>query len=296
MITMNIGKWLLQMRHERNLDLRALAALTGLDIGTISKIENGRTQATLGTIVRSGVGMDVTATEFIQDWQGVPFSLVDGGYVSGEKTAPTLRDVEAVITCARMSKVTICDWLANALNSIASLQGEAIPPLAPEEIEKFLFGPLWLYCEVQYPAEMAAEDILDILKQDGVVIMSDIAAYLRKCKSTKQLSSERIDALLKISLGRIKMNDILILDQEFEQGGKIVAMYWHAYLFHEGVLRSLAYPSNSTDSWGSISTEQKVRLALMFITICRWLQHVRKNDTSWIRDLRLRFQQLYILH
>lgn len=289
---MNIGEWLLQIRRERKLDLRALAAQTGLDIGTISKIENGRTQATLGTIVRAGVGMDVTASGFIQDWQGMPFSLVNGP----AETVPTLGDVEAVFTCARMSRETICVWMANALNNIASLQGEAITPFAPEEIEKFLFGPMWLRCEVQYPAEMAAEGILDILRQDGVVIMSDIAAYLRKCKSTKQFSSERLDALLKISLGRIKMNDILILDQELEQGGKIVALYWHAYLFHEGVLRSLAYPSNSSVSRGAISTEQQVRLALMFITICRWLQHIRKNDTSWIRDLRRRFRQLYILY
>ena len=92
------------------------------------------------------------------------------------------------------------------------------------------------------------------------------------------------------------MNDILILDQELEQGGKIVAMYWQAYLFHEEVLRLLALSSNRSVSEGVISTEQEVRLALMFITICRWLQLIRKNDTSWIRELRLRFRQLNMLH
>ncbi len=303
---MNIGEWLLQMRRKRKLDLRALAAQTGLDIGTISKIENGRTQATLGTIVRAGVGLRVTAADFIQDWQGVPFSLVDGAHVSGEETVPTLQDVEAFITGARTDKQTICVWMANSLNNIASLQGEVIPLFEPAVIEKLLFGPLWHSYEVQYPPEMATEDILDILRQNGVMILSDIAAYLKKTIGKKQITPERLDALLKFSMkegnrleigavGRIKMIDVLLLDQELEQGGNIVAMYWNVCLFHEEMLRLQTHSVDPFVSKGTLSADQEVRLVLVFITMCRWLQHRSKSEPSWIRDLRLRFRQLNIL-
>ncbi len=306
-IPMNIGEWLLHMRRKRKLDLRALAAQTGLDIGTISKIENGRTQATLGTIVRAGVGLGVTANDFIQDWQGKPFSLVDEPHVIGDETIPTLQDVEAFVTSARTDRQTICVWMANSLNSIASLKGEVIPLFEPEVIEKLLFGPLWYRYEVQYPPEMEAEDILDILRQTGVLILSDISAYLKKTYGKKHILPERLDALLKVSVKggnrleigsveRIKMIDVLLLDQELEQGGKIVAMYWNVCLFHDEMLHLLAHSSDRSVSERAISAEQEVRLALVFITICRWLQHISKNDTSWIRDLRLRFRQLNILN
>ncbi len=304
---MNIGEWLLQMRRVRKFDLRALAAQAGLDIGTISKIENGRTQATLGTIVRAGIGLGVTSNDFIQDWQGKPFSLVDGARVIGEETVPTLQDVKAFVTCARTDKQTICVWMANSLNRIASLQGEVIPLFEPEMIEKLMFGPLWQRYEVQYPPAMAAEDILEILRQNGVLILCDIGAYLKNTYGKKQITSERLDAFLKIAVKegssveigqveRIKMIDVLLLDQELEQDGKIVSMYWNVCLFHEEMLRWQAHSHDRSVSQGALSTEQEVRLALVFITICRWLQHISKHDPSWIRDLRLRFRQLNILN
>ena len=302
---MNIGEWLLQVRRERKLDLRALAAQTGLDIGTISKIENGRTKATLGTIVRVGIGLGVTANDFIHDWQGKPFSLIDGAPVIGEETVPTLQDVEAFVTYARTDKQAICVWVANSLNRIASLQGEVIPLYEPEVIEKLLFGPLWQRYEVQYPPDMPTEDILDILSQNGVLILSDIRAYLRQISGGKQTNPERLDALLKDtvkegnrleigSVERIKMIDVLLLDHELEQDGKIVAMYWSVCLFQEAMLRGQTHSSDRFVSQEALSAGQEVRLALVFITICRWLQHISKNDTTWIRDLRQRFEQLNI--
>jgi transcriptional regulator with XRE-family HTH domain len=306
-IPINIGEWLLQVRRRRKLDLRALAAQTGLDIGTISKIENGRTQATLGTIVRAGIGLGVTANDFIHDWQGKPFSLIHEAHLIGEKTVPTLQDVEAFVTFARTDQQAICAWVANSLNRIASLQGEVILPFEPEVIGKLLFGPLWLRYEVQYPPEMPAEDILDILSQNGVLILSDIGAYLRQISGKKQTTSERLGAFLKVSakernrleigpLERIKMIDVLLLDQELEQDGKIVAMYWNVYLFHEEMLRLQVHPNDLSVSQGALLTEQEARAVLMFITICRWLQHISKHDPSWIHDLRLEFRQLNILN
>jgi transcriptional regulator with XRE-family HTH domain len=304
---MNIGEWLLQTRRKHKFDLRALAAQTGLDIGTISKIENGRTQATLGTIVRAGGGLGVTANDFIHDWQGKPFSLVDEPQAIGDGTVPTLQDVEAFVILARTDRQTICVWVAKSLNNIASLQGEVIPLFEPEVIEKLLFGPLWHRYEVQYPPEMATEDILDILRQSGVLILSDISAYLKKTNGKKHILPERLDALLKVSVKggnrleigsveRIKMIDVLLLDQTLEQGGKIVAMYWNICLFYDEIRHLQAHSSDHSVSEGDISAEQEVRLALVFITICRWLQHLSKNDTSWIRDLRLRFRQLNLLN
>lgn len=304
---MNIGEWLQQIRRNRQFDLRALATRTGLDIGTISKIENGRTQATLGTIVRAGVGLGVTANDFIQDWQGKPVSLMNDPHVVGEETVPTLQDVEAFVTCAHTNRQIICIWIANSLNRIALLQGEVIPLFEPEVIEKLLFGPLWHRYEVQYPPEMESEDVLDIVSQNGVLILSDISAYLKKAYNKKLILPDRLDALLKFSLKggnhleigsveRIKMIDVLLLDQALQQGGKIVAMYWNVCLFHDEMTRLQAHSDDRSISDGAILMEQEVRLALVFITICRWLQHRSNNDTSWIRDLRQRFRQLNILN
>ncbi len=304
---MNIGEWLQQMRRKRQFDLRALATRTGLDIGTISKIENGRTQATLGTIVRAGIGLGVTVNDFIQDWQGRPISLMNGLHATGEETVPTFQDIEAFVTCARTERQIICIWMADSLNHIASLQGEVIPFFEPEVIEKLLFGPLWHRYELQYPPEMAVKDILEILRQSGILILSDISAYLKKIYEKKQILPDRIDALLKFSMKdgnhleigsveRVKLIDVLLLDQELKQDGKIIAMYWNVCLFQIEMIHLQAESVVNSDSVGVISAEQEVRLALVFIIMCRWLQHMSNNDTSWIRDLRLRFRQLNIFN
>ncbi len=228
---------------------------------------------------------------------------LQGAAVIGEETVPTLHDVEAFVTCARTNKQAIGVWVANSLNKIASLQGEVIPLFEPEMIENLLFGPLWQRYEVQYPQDISAEDILDILRQNGVLILSDIRAYLRQIAGRKQTSSEKLDVLLKgagkeesrVEIGpveRVKMIDVLLLDQELEQEGKIVAMYWSVCLFHEAMLSWLGHSSEPSVAHEALSAEQESRLALVFITICRRLQHASKNDTAWIRDLRQRFEQL----
>ena len=304
---MNIGEWLLNMRRKRKFDLRDLAAQTGLDIGTISKIENGRTQATLGTFVRAGKGLGVTANDFIQNWQGKPFSLPNESQVIEEATIPTLQDIEALVTWARVDKQPISIWIAKALNSVSSLQGEAVPLFEPEVVEKLLFGPLWLRHEVQYPPEMLTEEILDILRLHGVMIPNDISAYFAKIESKKQITTERTTTLLKVflkegslleigSAERFKMPDVLLLDQELKQNGKIIAMLWNVCLFHIEMLRLQAHISDQTGTQGAISAKQEVRLALMFINVCRWLQHINKNDTSWIHDLRMKLRQLNLLN
>ncbi len=304
---MNIGEWLFQMRRKHKFDLRTMSAQTGLDIGTISKIENGRTQATLGTIVRVGRGLGVTFSDFIQDWQGKPFSLSDTKHAIWKETIPTFQDVEALIIYVSMERQSTSRWMARALNSIATFQGEVIPLYEPQVVEKLLFGPMWQLYEVRYPPDMRSEEILDILGHNGILILNDISVYIANTGSKMPTTTEKLAALLKVSMRevsrqeigsveRIKMIDVLLLDQELKQEGKIIAMFWNVCLFHLEMQRLQSQVSHYSGNQAVTSTEQEVRLVLMFIIICRWLQHFSKHDTSLIHDLREMLRQVNLLN
>lgn len=298
---MNIGEWLFQMRRKCKFDLRALSVQTGLDIGTISKIENGRTQATLGTIVRAAEALGVTSSQFILDWQGEPFSVTNAEHITGEEAVPTFQDVVALVTYSRSNMQSISTWMAKALDSIASSHGETIPLYKPHIVEKLIFGRPWQRYEVQYPPDMLNEEILDILRQKGILILSDISVYLENIGSNPPITTEKLASLLKIALReaspqeigsveRIEMVDVLLLDQELKQGGKIIAMFWNVCLFHINIQQLLEHDNDKLGKRAAILTEHKARLVLLLIIICRWLQHISMNDASWILDLRQRLQ------
>jgi transcriptional regulator with XRE-family HTH domain len=296
-MVMNIGEWVQLMRQERKLDIRAFSTRTGLDIGTISRVENGRAQATLATVVRMCERLGVSVEEFIGMWQGKSFLGFESSTALRESTIPTLQDVHAFLIWARKDPSALCAWLADSFNRIAALQQEAPPLFVPEELEKFLFGS-WYRLEVQYPPNMAAEEILAILKQGGVLILSDIGTYLKQLLHKELVSEGQRDAALRGltrletgSVERVKMIDVLLLDEQLEQEGKIVAMYWRVYAFQDEMLRlqasSVGQPASEVQNVRIPGRE--VKLTSVFITICRWLQLGSQEDAFWMKDLRVRF-------
>lgn len=302
-MSMNIGEWVQSMRQERKLDIRAFSLRTGLDIGTISRIENGRTQATLATVVRLCESLRISVEAFIEMWQGKAFLRHQSSIPLRESTVPTIQDVRAFLLWVRRDPSTLCIWLANSFNRIAAFQQESPPRFFPEEFEKFLFSS-WYRLKIQYPPMIVTEEILAILKQGGVILVSDISAYLKQLLQQPILAEEQRNTALKGltrletgSIERMKMMDILLLDEHLEQEGNIVVMYWHAYTFHDEMLRlqmsSVDHSIFKVQNMGIPGREAE--LASVFVTICRWLQLGSQNDPSWIKDLRLDFERLNIL-
>ena len=291
---MNLGGWLLRTRKEHGLTLSELTEYSGVDIATISRIETGKAHATFGTVIRLCEGMRVSPAELVSGL--LSKTLPDRDTVQSEE-APvlTLHDVEMFLTQWRQEELATRIFIANVLNMIVTRRGEVPRLFVPEDVEKLFFHDSLYSFEVQYPPHMTAEAVAHMYHYGGVLTLNDVRIYIqRQCqehyKDAIQFATSVLTRLETGSLERMKFREIVLLDEQLEQNGKIVSMYWDVYDFHERL--SLHYRSLSPERTASLLTQRETTVISVFITLCRWLQHMHQSTDSWIHDLRLSMQQL----
>ncbi len=164
---MDFGSWLKQMRLERNMDLRTFANLIGINMSSVSRIENTRIQVTLSTAVRICERLEVPLPMLMQALQGNALPDLESFVVTGREGVLTLSDVQAFLDYISY------DWhggsilLADLLNAIFVRQiGSRSMPLGKgthlfgsEDVNKLLIDvPLYRF-ELQYPQANQADDI-----------------------------------------------------------------------------------------------------------------------------------------
>jgi transcriptional regulator with XRE-family HTH domain len=65
----DVGANLRALREERDLTIRALAAMSGLNVNTLSLIENGKSSPSVNTLQQLALALDVPVVAFFEDHQ-----------------------------------------------------------------------------------------------------------------------------------------------------------------------------------------------------------------------------------
>ena len=298
---MQLGQWVRLMRKERSLDLRDMAARTGVDATTISRIERG-SQATLTTVMRLCEGLDISLADLLFTLEGRHFAHVEHLHQNTGEIMPTLKDIHVFLSSFHTDVLPMRAWLASLLNKIAVLarteDRHTQQLFVPEDIEKLLLpSPLYQFV-LQYPLSLPTEAIVDIQMNGGILLWIDIGMFVRKARQSKQvtlagiedatqLSTSVLSRLEAGSLGRIKFHDVLMLDTQLAQEGMILAMYWNACSVEDTILRHYSPKSDHTSSsW----IQQEMKVVTLFTLICRWFQAL-SPDASWVQELRHHSQQ-----
>ena len=310
-MVIELEQWLQKERTKQKIDLRTLSNKTGIDIGTISRIENMRTQATLATIVRLCEGLGVGLSTLLEALQQKPDVDLDSTDTSDCEAIPTLNDVQTFLRSISNDWQAGCLLLADMLNTIASIQlrsgfmdSQGVSHLfVPEDVDKFLLHlPLYRF-ELVYPPRLAADDIWRIYRCGGWLTVTDVGMYIKQVRSEKPFSSARPQHTAKISgsvltrleegvLERVKFSDVLLLDEQLEQDGKLLAMYWKAYQLSREMTEFLSERGHQQKNLPlSPWIGRQERLLFMFTVLCRWSQlgdqHVRfEMDTLLKRSLQ----------
>lgn len=291
-MVIELGQWLQQERVKQGIDLRTLSELTGIDIGTISRVENSRTQATLATGVRLCEGLGVTPSSLLEALGRKSSVDLDSADASGCEAIPTLSDVQAFLKYIGTDWHAGCLLLADMLNMIASIQlrsgvtgNREMPHLfVPEDVDKFLIDlPLYRF-ELVYPPHLRADDIWRVYRCGKWLSITDVGISIRRLRSEKHVPLIQMQHAVKISdsvlarleegvLERIKLNDVLMLDEYLEQDGKVLAMYWKAYQLDRTMTQFLT-ESGSQQKTLSFTNwiKRQERLVFIFTILCRWSQ------------------------
>jgi transcriptional regulator with XRE-family HTH domain len=147
---MDFGHVVQQRRKELGFDLRTMAAQTGIDPTTISRIENGRAQATLSTAVQLCERTGISLTDLFYALLGKQLFQLKQQEPPEETVIPTESDAETLVTQFHQDKPLCALYLTHVLNRIVSLSqrsqqlkeyGESLQ-FVPEDITQLLLARL----------------------------------------------------------------------------------------------------------------------------------------------------------
>jgi transcriptional regulator with XRE-family HTH domain len=307
---MDFGSWLKQMRLERNMDLRTFANLVGINMSSVSRIENTRIQVTLSTAVHICERLEVTLFTLMQAMQGKALHDLEPPVIVEHEEILTTSDVQTFL------EYISYDWhggstlLAELLNAIFASQtgpksipsGKNTHPFGPEDVNKLLIDvPLYRF-ELQYPQAIQAHDIWETYCKGGWLTFIDMGVYIKKVRKdvtfvrlrqNVHVSESVITRLESGSLERIKLIDVIMLDEQLDQGGKLLAMYWKTAQLSDELGQFLSQSKRRpTDFPFSMWKEQQVRLSEILTIICRWLQCGSQQERSLIADLHRKLEEL----
>jgi transcriptional regulator with XRE-family HTH domain len=306
---MDFGNWVRVQRERQEMDVRAFARLTGVDASTISRIEQARSQVTLWTAVRMCERLNVTPGDLLAALRGKRPPFAAWRQAEQGVDVVTVGDLEAFVSYMRRTFQEGSTWLTSLLNQVAAREeegyashGGSAPLIVPEDIEKLLQdSPLYQF-KVQYPAAITAEDLWEIYLRGGALSLVDIGAYLKHVRRARRVtlsgleesgrvSASVISRLETGSLERVKLIDVLTLDEQLGQEGKLVVMYWRACMLIDAVARlhQRDFQAGGEGPSKELRLEQEWRLIELFTTICRWLACLEPNDHSWMSAFRQRW-------
>ena len=311
---MDFGQWVQHMRLERKMDMRAFSELVGIDISTISRIENGRTQVTLTKAVRMCEGLGVSLPMLLEILHGERMTDLPSSGTVEQDIMPRRNDIYLFLSYLHADWQMGYKLLADLLNTLASLHasskrassGRVRRFFVPEDVEKLLFDlPLYRF-ELHYPPDIEANDIWEVYQREGFLTLMDAGVYLKKVRQKMHVPLVHLQHAVKVSdsvlsrleegsLERVKLMDILTLDEQLEQHGKVIALYWKVCQDAEMVNRIFARSRHiqetlaTTDPTASI--EEQVHLISIFTTLCRWFQQSYPHEQTWMSELRKKLRQ-----
>jgi transcriptional regulator with XRE-family HTH domain len=296
---MEFGKWIQSVRKEQKLDIKTLAERSSVDTSTISRVENSRTQVSLSIAVRLSEGLGLNASDVFQAWNGKPLVETEWRNTALSTAVPTTKDVEMFLQGFQKNKGEGEVLLSELLNKVVSLQdhaegmlrGDSSQPFVPKDIYKLLSNSPVYRFEIHYPPGIQAEDILAIYTGGGALTMTDIGEYIKKVRREKHITLAKLENAASISasvisrlesgsLDQVKLIDVLMLDNQLEQEGKLFDMYWSVCKFNERVERWRQSVDNKKGKTSVKEAEQTGKLVYLYITAHRWLQCMHLKELT----------------
>lgn len=290
---MNLGEWINLRRRRNGIDMRQFGETVGMNHSSISRIEAGETIPTLETTVKIVRALGSNEFELLQglgETEIEPIPDQDGRYI-------TLRDIEKFERLIEVMPETAYLLFSNLVNIVAEnhwgMKGvdNDMVRLSPENVKRlFATSPLFIHSTV-YPTFMSRQSIQDILFENGAVLPEDFLEYLQLLERTTENSSSnsREKQLLykinysspfKDSLGKIKFNVLLEVDDVFSDRHKIFLLSWRSALFE-------IFQSQRTEQMFHVS--EKI-VARSLVIINRWLTGPQVNP-DLIQQFRMEMEK-----
>jgi transcriptional regulator with XRE-family HTH domain len=300
------GQWVLQYREDNGIGLRTIARSAKLNASTISRVERGMIDPTLMTAVRISQALDADPADFYSYLSEKPYDSPIWPE-DEELEVLTIEDVLGFEMLATISPMSVEKILADKLNQIQNKlkQDSLFTITAPytfksNDVIRLVSGSPLYEMSLQYPTSIMANSILDIYNKGGLVLRLDALALIRqqyakqrdKGLQIKKGSEEaKISTVVNSSLekekGRkIKLSEVIRVDNVLADKGEILIMSWKALEFEREAKLNPPPSTKYQDpllSWWNL---QCMKYGYMLIVISRWIEALDLSDSGWLDEIR----------
>lgn len=298
---MDFGDWLRQLRTTKKLDLSTVAQRTGVDISTLSRLENHRTEPTLETVIKICDGFQVDMAALLRQLVGdAVLERVQPGVRRQDRPQPvlTLDHVRRFYGLFRADPLAACDLIADLLQTatnseihinrdVSRYRRSIMPDYDAFYILRSMLPEPIYHVELAYPSDFDAYDVLLTYQNNGVLTFSDVGIYIRAQRRSQNQTIAGIEKAVNRSasvlsrieggvMGKIKLSAALELDQQLGIENEILGMFWDAAQFQSLSRRKVAVENDEI---------QLMAVGTALITVFRWHQVQQPGSDAWLTRL-----------
>lgn len=297
---MSFGAWMRRIREAKGLSLQSIADVAQSNVSTLSRIENETISPTVKAAVLILNALEVHVFDFYQAVIDTSFPTIPEQATEEVIGAnvPTVTDAIAFHKFFNQNPQSGLQFLSRYLSKIFEVveQGKEILEdddyFRPIDVARLLeFSPLYTG-ELHYPYQLEPNIILKIYQQGGVIIRSDVDAYLQHKRDENRMHSNRsvMDLLNQVwqPLGfrKIRLADLVKVDRLLDGKGELPVMSCMAVDFELRVdptlVKPLPYKGQNRGYWGL----WQFRAGYVFILMHRWMEHFQIPVTEWLQEAR----------
>lgn len=315
---MDFGEWVLSKRREQGLDIQSFARKTRVNAGTISRIENSRAQPTLYSAFRLTEGSGTTLSMLLKDL-GEEQKQTEQRDLLDESSILTFSDVEFLVDKFHSKGNEVGLYLVSLLNKLYSFlehrlstrknlpssRKDELPSAADEffserDIDMFLSSSALYHFDFKYPYYIEPTIIISTFHSKGAMIHNDIVTVMRSFSTHSfdlSKSSNKFFERIASEAGsfeRIRLDEIMTIDQELSLNGELLSIFWEICRFDEKfnppVVRSKysgqdnLFSTEDDDIYfqEKFSSKSSVdcRVATLYVMIYRWYQYMANAGQS----------------
>jgi transcriptional regulator with XRE-family HTH domain len=281
-------------RHELGMETRVLEKKSGINHGTISRIENGHGHTLVGTAIHLCNALKMDPTEIIDPAHKKNLNILNPSQKS--KDYLNTSDLHSLLSIFSKKPLSTLDKLMDLVAEFST----------PETKPNFHLDEYWrkrspgkdgdritdlfdTFQLIQYPKKLENTVIMEILTSGGAISLLDFGHYVRNVRKGLSLSLLEVQELSGLSDSslcnlenafsqRIKLSDILILEKVLKAKGEFFQLIWNVCEY-----KARAIDDGFISGW---SPQERI-LVNCIIRIYRWLQlQDNSMDAKWLLELR----------
>lgn len=295
------GQLIRGKRRANNFSLDQLSKLSSVDLSQISRIENEKSSLTLSTAIRIFSALDISLTDLL------PKEVVDSMPLFFQKKSKKtdfqknnlkylnyndidLLDVSGLLGSGKAGGIITfyleylaeeADFCIKKTIHTVDLSHLLYNYLAVKDIQNTSenFSPFKAESSLElvdfrYPRELSLENIRNIYKAKGALVLLDIGAYIQRTRYDQNLSLQGLGSAVGFSKQgirklenqtpeKIRLEDVLKLDQALNAKGELLDLTWETAKLYAGFYRTKTHISGNLQPFQSFEIHGIEKLVVL---------------------------------